>query len=264
MCSMVPHARSGGRPANGYQGLIPRPGGRGVGVWGSRVEVGGAYSRRRPKGATMLADLDLLLTAVFCTADDLLPEKAKNAKRSVTDAEVVTLAVAQQVMAWTMTLSSSRLPPSGCGICPRGCQGSRATGAPPPLDRDDRVADRRLRPGLSGLPRPGRALSGLPRPGRAAGLDAGRVRPLGRNRTPPPARRRLRLQPQPQPLVLGHAPAPPRRPRRHPEGRDPPPPPRRPQRTRCRTQAAPARAARRRSDRRRQVLRRQGIRRHGR
>jgi metal-sulfur cluster biosynthetic enzyme len=45
-------------------------------------------------GATMLADLDLLLTAVFCTADDLLPEKAKNARRSVTDAEVVTLAVA--------------------------------------------------------------------------------------------------------------------------------------------------------------------------
>jgi hypothetical protein len=46
----------------------------------------------------MLADLDLLLTAVFCTADDLLPEKAKNAKRSVTDAEVVTLAVAQAIM----------------------------------------------------------------------------------------------------------------------------------------------------------------------
>src|SRR3954452_12842206 len=45
-------------------------------------------------GATMLADLDLLLTAVFCTADDLLPVKAKNARRSVTDAEVVTLAVA--------------------------------------------------------------------------------------------------------------------------------------------------------------------------
>ena len=46
----------------------------------------------------MLADLDLLLTAVFCTADDLLPEKAKNARRSVTDAEVVTLAVAQAIM----------------------------------------------------------------------------------------------------------------------------------------------------------------------
>ena len=46
----------------------------------------------------MLADLDLLLTAVFCTADDLLPEKAKNARRSVTDAEVVTLAVAQAMI----------------------------------------------------------------------------------------------------------------------------------------------------------------------
>jgi hypothetical protein len=46
----------------------------------------------------MLADLDLLLTAVFCTADDLLPEPSKNARRSVTDAEVVTLCVAQAVM----------------------------------------------------------------------------------------------------------------------------------------------------------------------
>jgi hypothetical protein len=46
----------------------------------------------------MLADLDLLLTAVFCTADDLLPEGPKNARRSVTDAEVVTLCVAQAVI----------------------------------------------------------------------------------------------------------------------------------------------------------------------
>lgn len=46
----------------------------------------------------MLADLDLLLTAVFCTADDLLPQRAKNARRRVTDAEVVTLAVAQAIM----------------------------------------------------------------------------------------------------------------------------------------------------------------------
>ena len=46
----------------------------------------------------MLADLDLLLIAVFCTADDLLPERTKNARRRVTDAEVVTLCVAQQVM----------------------------------------------------------------------------------------------------------------------------------------------------------------------
>jgi Transposase DDE domain len=46
----------------------------------------------------MLADLDLLLTAVFCTADDLLPARGGNARRSVTDAEVVTLCVAQAVM----------------------------------------------------------------------------------------------------------------------------------------------------------------------
>jgi hypothetical protein len=46
----------------------------------------------------MLADLDLLLTAVFCTADDLLPEGEKNARRNLTDAEVVTLCVAQAVM----------------------------------------------------------------------------------------------------------------------------------------------------------------------
>jgi hypothetical protein len=46
----------------------------------------------------MFADLDLLLTAVFCTADDLLPEREKNARRSLTDAEVATLCVAQAVM----------------------------------------------------------------------------------------------------------------------------------------------------------------------
>lgn len=46
----------------------------------------------------MLADLGLLLTAVFCAAGDLLPERRRNARRSVTDAEVVTLCVAQAVM----------------------------------------------------------------------------------------------------------------------------------------------------------------------
>ena len=46
----------------------------------------------------MLADLDLLLTYVFCVADDLLPEKPANHRRSLSDAEVVTLAVAQSIM----------------------------------------------------------------------------------------------------------------------------------------------------------------------
>ena len=49
----------------------------------------------------MLADLDLLLTVVFCTADDLLSGCKKNARRSLTDAEVVTLLVAQSMMGIT-------------------------------------------------------------------------------------------------------------------------------------------------------------------
>ena len=46
----------------------------------------------------MDADLDTLCIAVFCTADDLLPEPPGNARRIVTDAEVVTLCVAQAIM----------------------------------------------------------------------------------------------------------------------------------------------------------------------
>ena len=46
----------------------------------------------------MPADLDLLLITVFCTTDDLLPKRVKNARRRLTDAEVVTLCVAQAIM----------------------------------------------------------------------------------------------------------------------------------------------------------------------
>jgi Transposase DDE domain len=46
----------------------------------------------------MHADLDTLLTTVYCMADDLLPCKPDNARRRVTDAEVVTLCVAQVIM----------------------------------------------------------------------------------------------------------------------------------------------------------------------
>lgn len=46
----------------------------------------------------MHADLDTLCTVVYCTADDLLPEKSRNARRRVTDAEVATLCVAQAIM----------------------------------------------------------------------------------------------------------------------------------------------------------------------
>ncbi len=46
----------------------------------------------------MDADLDALCIAVYCTADDLLPQPPGNARRVVTDAEVITLCVAQTIM----------------------------------------------------------------------------------------------------------------------------------------------------------------------
>jgi transposase len=49
----------------------------------------------------MLADLDLLLTMVFYTADNLLPAGRANARRSLSDSEVVTLLVAQAIMGIT-------------------------------------------------------------------------------------------------------------------------------------------------------------------
>jgi hypothetical protein len=63
----------------------------------------------------VLADLELLLAALFCTADDLLPERAKNARRSATDAEVVTLVVGQQVMGIDTDGASSS--PSAQSVC---------------------------------------------------------------------------------------------------------------------------------------------------
>ncbi len=46
----------------------------------------------------MDADLDLLLTFVYCTVDDLLPGRAANARRRITDAEVITLCIAQAML----------------------------------------------------------------------------------------------------------------------------------------------------------------------
>jgi hypothetical protein len=46
----------------------------------------------------MLADLDLLLTIVYCMTDDFLPRPIENAQRTVTDAEIITLAIAQAMM----------------------------------------------------------------------------------------------------------------------------------------------------------------------
>jgi hypothetical protein len=46
----------------------------------------------------MDADLDLLCISVYCTADDLLPQRPRNARRRLSDAEIVTLCVAQVLM----------------------------------------------------------------------------------------------------------------------------------------------------------------------
>ena len=46
----------------------------------------------------MNADLDLLLIGVYCTVDDFLPDRPGNARGKITDAEVITLCVAQAMM----------------------------------------------------------------------------------------------------------------------------------------------------------------------
>jgi hypothetical protein len=49
-------------------------------------------------GSRCLPASDLLLAAVFCTAEGLLLERGKDAGGSVRDAELVTLAVAREVV----------------------------------------------------------------------------------------------------------------------------------------------------------------------
>ena len=46
----------------------------------------------------MHADLDLLCITVYCSADDLLPTRRGTGRRRLTDAEIVTLCVAQVLM----------------------------------------------------------------------------------------------------------------------------------------------------------------------
>ena len=75
----------------------------------------------------MLADLDLLLITVFCAADDLLPARPKNARRILTDAEVVTLCVAQSLMGHASDERFLRAPGNSSRICFRGCPSARAS-----------------------------------------------------------------------------------------------------------------------------------------
>jgi hypothetical protein len=164
----------------------------------------------------MLADLDLLLCAVFCTADDLLPEPQKNARRRVTDAEVVTLCVAQAVM----DISSDR---EFLAVARK-----RLSHLFPELPAQPGYLKRRRR--LAETIDWLTAVFAADSPGsrdQIVLLDSTPVE-CGRSlETAPPlrARRRLRLRllPLPLALVLGHAPAPSLRPRRHTQSSDPRP-----------------------------------------
>lgn len=75
----------------------------------------------------MLADLDLLPTAVFCTADDLLPERQRNARRSLTDAEVATSVSLKRLWGSPLTVSFWRLPKSAQEGCFRDFPSSPAS-----------------------------------------------------------------------------------------------------------------------------------------
>jgi len=79
---------------------------------------------------------------VFCTADDLLPRRTKNAGRILTDAEVVTLSVAQAIMG----ISSDAPFPQGR---------AEATGAPvPAVAEQTRLPAASRRPAAAGSPTP--------------------------------------------------------------------------------------------------------------
>ena len=69
----------------------------------------------------MRADLDLLCVSVYCTADDLLPQRPGNARRKLTDAEIVTLCVAQVLMGYRAIAGSCGRLGGSSRTCSRSC-----------------------------------------------------------------------------------------------------------------------------------------------
>ena len=153
----------------------------------------------------MLADLDLLLTSVFCTADDLLPKKPGNARRSLTDAEVVTLCVAQSIMGISSDARFIKIAIKQLGhLFPALTKRSGFH------KRRDRLTDT-IEALITTFAAPEPRLARRP---AARRLHSGGVRALARDgqarRIEQPRRRhcrrrRLRLLRQPQPLLLGAA-----------------------------------------------------------
>ena len=117
----------------------------------------------------MDADLDLLCISVYCTADDLLPERPRNARRRLSDAEVVTLCVAQVLMGIPSDRRFLRAARRQLGhLFPQLPSQDALHKRRAAAGRDDRVADRRVR----------RSAPRQRRRSRPARLDPGRVRPL--------------------------------------------------------------------------------------
>ena len=160
----------------------------------------------------MDADLDTLCTVIYCTADDLLPEARANARRRVSDAELVTLCVAQAIMG----IPSDRRLPRGRAQAsrpplPEPAQPARLLEAPAPAGRRDRVAHGRVRPARA------RAFATIccsatrprcPAPPAVRRSSVRRSARLPATATAPPTR-----------ALLGLSPAPAGRTRRHARGR---------------------------------------------
>jgi hypothetical protein len=86
-----------------------------------QVEVGAAEASTTWE-ATMHADLDLLCISVYCTADDLLPQRPRNARRRLSDAEIVTLCVAQVLMGSRAIVAFCGRRAGSSVTCFRTCQ----------------------------------------------------------------------------------------------------------------------------------------------
>ena len=181
---------------------------------GVQVEVGAAEASTT-WGPRCTPTSTCCLISVYCTADDLLPQRPRNARRKLSDAEIVTLCVAQVVMGIPSDRRFLRAARRQLGhLFPCLPNQDALSQAARPAGRDDRVAGRR-----SSLPEPRLAAIRS----AVARLDPGRMRPLGRDDAPLAAGRqmRLRLLQQPLALVLGNAAAPGLRRRRHSARGDP-------------------------------------------
>ena len=162
----------------------------------------------------MDADLDTLCIAVYCTADDLLPSRPANARRRSPTPRWSPSASPRRSWASPRTGAFSPRPGASSGTCSPAAPARPATTS----------AGARLAETIEWLigvfadqsPGLGDDLLLLDSTPVECGALGGDHPPLGPGRCG-----RLRLLPQPLALLLGDAPAPRLRPRRHPAGGQP-------------------------------------------